>query len=123
MCKCSASGDPHYKTFDKLKIHFQGICTYRLMEAWHGDCGMIVNVKNIQSAQNPKVAYTRTVYVMIGNDTITIDQRRKVTVNHKSINSMYIKKEFSYEFGFSSSIILLVYVMEFSSYMLLYARE
>ena len=96
MCKCSASGDPHYTTFDKLKIHFQGICTYRLMEAWHGDCGMIVNVKNVQSAQNPKVAYTRTVYVMIGNDTITIGQGRKVTVNHKSVYLVYIKG-FSYQ--------------------------
>ena len=79
-CTCSASGDPHYKTFDGQLIHFQGICTYRLAEAWHGDCGMVVNVKNIRSNRNPKVSLTKTVYVVIGSDTITIDRGRKIMV-------------------------------------------
>ena len=79
-CTCSASGDPHYQTFDGQLIHFQGVCTYRLAEAWHGDYGMIVNVKNIRSTRRPEVSLTRTVYVIIGSDTIVIDQGRKITV-------------------------------------------
>ena len=59
-----------------------GVCTYRMAEIWHGDCGMIVNVKNIRSTRTPSVAYTRTVYVTVGADTIVIDQERKITVSN-----------------------------------------
>ena len=52
-----------------------------MAEIWNGDCGMIVNVKNIRSTRNPSVAYTRTVYVTVGSDTIVIDQGRKITVS------------------------------------------
>ena len=81
ICECSASGDPHYKTFDGQWIHFQGICTYLLAEAWHGPCGMIVHVKNRQSTRNTKVSLTRTMYVTVGSDKIVVDQNRKITVN------------------------------------------
>ena len=59
-----------------------GVCTYRMAEIWHGDCGMIVNVKNIRSTRNPSVAYTRTLYVTVGADTLVIDQGRKITVSN-----------------------------------------
>ena len=65
----------------RLILFASGICTYRLAEIWNGDCGMIVNVKNIRSTGNPSVAYTRTVYVTVGSDTIVIDQKRKITVS------------------------------------------
>ena len=42
---------------------------------------MIVNVKNIRSRGNPSVAYTKTVYVTVGSDTIVIDQGKKITVS------------------------------------------
>ena len=58
-----------------------GICTYRLAEIWHGDCGMIVNVKNMRLGGSNRVSYTRTVYVTVGSDTIVIDQGRKITVS------------------------------------------
>ena len=41
---------------------------------------MIVNVKNIRSTRRPEVSLTRTVYVVIGSDTIVIDQGRKIMV-------------------------------------------
>lgn len=81
VCECSASGDPHYRTFDGQMIHFQGVCTYKLAEAWDGTCGIIVHVKNIRSEWNPKVSLTRTMYVLIGNDKIAIERRRKITVS------------------------------------------
>lgn len=41
---------------------------------------MIVNVKNIRSTKNLNVALTRTVYVIIGDDIIIIDQDKKIMV-------------------------------------------
>ena len=31
--QCSASGDPHFRTFDGHMIHFMGVCVYTLTEA------------------------------------------------------------------------------------------
>ena len=80
VCECSASGDPHYRLFDGQMIHFQGVCTYKLAEAWRGTCGLVVHVKNIRSDRNPRVSFTRTVYVFVGNDKIVIARNRIITV-------------------------------------------
>ena len=34
---CYASGDPHYKGFDRYMIHFMGICGYTLAEPKPGN--------------------------------------------------------------------------------------
>ena len=80
VCECSASGDPHYKLFDGQMVHFQGVCTYKMAEAWRGTCGLIVHVKNIRSTRNPRVALTRTVYIFVGDDAIIIARNRILTV-------------------------------------------
>ena len=92
-CKCSATGDPHYKTFDGQMIHYQGVCTYTLVDARGQDCGLRVNVKNKRSSRNSKVALANKVTVTVWADPsfdemtadeIVIDQGMKVTVSRVS---------------------------------------
>lgn len=86
-CKCSATGDPHFRLFDGQMVHFQGTCTYTLVDTGTSDCPFTVNVKHRRSTRNSKVALTEKMIVIVGsttsNDTVTvvIDQGRKVTVS------------------------------------------
>jgi hypothetical protein len=35
---CSATGDPHFKAFDRVIYNFQGFCTYYMIQPLSGDC-------------------------------------------------------------------------------------
>ncbi|XP_066289172.1 IgGFc-binding protein-like [Branchiostoma lanceolatum] len=80
---CSASGDPHYTTFDGRRHHFQGYCKYTFAK----DCGdnsvFTVETKNVPLTVRP-VAVVREVYVKAYGFEIGILQRKKVTVNGKA---------------------------------------
>ena len=79
---CTASGDPHYVTFNGQKIHFQGVCTYRLVEVRNGTYGMRVYVKN-QQVEGKDVSTTKqvTVYMEPSLDKIVLGQRNTVLVS------------------------------------------
>jgi hypothetical protein len=56
-CTCTASGDPHYKTYDGQMIHFMGDCKYTLTKSIKdiGNCTFNVEVQNERRNGNNKV--------------------------------------------------------------------
>ena len=75
---CSASGDPHYVTFDGAGHHFQGECEYVLAkDCINGD--FTVHVRNEHRYGNSRVTYTRSVAVRArGLGVVKILAGRKV---------------------------------------------
>ncbi|XP_048735098.2 IgGFc-binding protein-like [Ostrea edulis] len=83
MCTCSASGDPHYRTYDGQMIHFMGICKYTMTKSLtrNDPCAFSVEVKNEHRGRNRRVAYTRTVDAKIYGKVVRLAPNRKVYIN------------------------------------------
>ncbi|XP_069598457.1 IgGFc-binding protein-like [Ranitomeya imitator] len=76
---CSASGDPHYITFDGVKYDFQGTCVYQfaaLCQKINDLVDFQVNVQN-DNRGSKVVAYVSAVQVKLCNFDIVIDRRYK----------------------------------------------
>ncbi|CAD5119120.1 DgyrCDS7763 [Dimorphilus gyrociliatus] len=87
--ECRASGDPHYRTFDKAMIHFQGTCKYTLAKPCTDKVGTLpkfdVEVKN-EHRSSKKVAHTKIVDVKVYGYTIRLMKNRVVLVNGIRVN-------------------------------------
>ncbi|XP_062571037.1 zonadhesin-like [Saccostrea cucullata] len=81
-CTCSASGDPHYKTYDGQMIHFMGICKYTLTKVKNSRSNEFnVEVKNEHRGSSRSVSYTRLVDVKLGKNTIRLHKKHQVYLN------------------------------------------
>lgn len=74
---CSASGDPHYKTFDGRKFDFQGTCVYQLVGLCSRQEGLEpfnVTVQNDHRGST-SVSFTKTVKLYIYGITLTLSRQ------------------------------------------------
>ncbi|KAJ8338240.1 hypothetical protein SKAU_G00372060 [Synaphobranchus kaupii] len=81
---CSASGDPHYTSFDKKVHHYQGSCSYTLTKPCNVTSGLpyfSVDTQNEHRRSNKDVSYVRAVTVNVQGSEIRLSKERKVQVN------------------------------------------
>ncbi|XP_072282851.1 IgGFc-binding protein-like [Pyxicephalus adspersus] len=87
---CSAYGDPHFRSFDKLNYDFQGICVYLFSGLWKNGTGLNDFQIYIQNKNRGKraVSYVHTVKVLVYEHEIILnsDYLHKVQVNGYLIN-------------------------------------
>ena len=101
MATCLASGDPHYVTFNKNNIHFQGVCKYNLASstANHVKGGGIpdfrILTKNERRGGNDVVTYVRYVELLVYGHTVRLDRDNIVYVSHNG-HSGYIQDSHIY---------------------------
>lgn len=81
-CSCTASGDPHYRTFDGEMIHFHGACKYILAASSDKQCGFSVEGKNEYRGKNRKVSYMRLVDFWYQDRIYRLHQGRKFYVSY-----------------------------------------
>ncbi|CAH2318254.1 c-binding -like [Pelobates cultripes] len=91
---CSASGDPHYITFDGTRYDFQGTCIYQFVGVCKKSDDLVdfsVNVQN-DNRGSKVVSYVTAVQVNICDFDIVIDRRYKdkILLNGVLTNLPYI---------------------------------
>ncbi|KAM9852132.1 IgGFc-binding protein [Aulostomus maculatus] len=95
---CTASGDPHYQTFDGHRFNFQGTCVYQLVGLCSQNPGLVpfkVTVQNDHRGSKT-VSYTKTVTFSIYGITLTINREYpyKVLLNGQLASlPLYYKNE------------------------------
>ncbi|XP_072266261.1 IgGFc-binding protein-like [Pyxicephalus adspersus] len=87
---CSASGDPHYNTFDGRVHHYMGNCSYTLTKlcdlSSSGFPYFHVYTTNEYRGSNTKVSYVQSVHVEVYNTNFTMLKNKKLNVNGKRTN-------------------------------------
>ncbi|XP_013921456.1 PREDICTED: zonadhesin-like, partial [Thamnophis sirtalis] len=82
---CTASGDPHYTTFDGQVHHFMGNCTYTLAKACSNSTRGLeafdVSTTNEHRGSNRAVSYVHSVHVAVHGSQVSLLKNRKVNVN------------------------------------------
>ncbi|XP_059711973.1 IgGFc-binding protein-like [Haemorhous mexicanus] len=96
---CSASGDPHYNTFDHKVHNFMGNCTYTLSKVCTASDSLPyfdVSTTNEHRGANTKVSYVKSVHVEVYGNQISLLKNKKVNVNGHRMNlPVFIEKKIS----------------------------
>ncbi|XP_061453700.1 IgGFc-binding protein-like [Rhineura floridana] len=74
---CTASGDPHYYTFDKYRFDFQGACAYVFAEVFRNTEGLEgfgIYVQN-EHRGNTAVSWTRSVQINVYDIEIIVSRQ------------------------------------------------
>ncbi|XP_054031516.1 IgGFc-binding protein [Dryobates pubescens] len=95
----SASGDPHYNTFDHRVHNFMGNCTYTLSKV----CNVServpyfdVSTTNEHRGANTRVSYVKSVQVEVYGNQISLLKNKKVNVNGRRVNlPVFIEEKIS----------------------------
>ncbi|XP_067836581.1 kielin/chordin-like protein, partial [Heptranchias perlo] len=91
---CMVFGDPHYLTFDRKMIHFQGACSYILAEDCEG-ADFSIRVTNGDRGRKG-VSWTEEVTVLIGDLTVKLLQDWVVTVDDRRVTLPFLKEPYIY---------------------------
>ncbi|KAK3611483.1 hypothetical protein CHS0354_039095 [Potamilus streckersoni] len=84
---CSATGDPHYMTFDGKRFDFMGICSYYMIHDEHFD----VITDNIRCG-NHEASCTKSISIMFEGHTIKMDHNHQLIIDGQSITSLPFQK-------------------------------
>lgn len=83
---CSASGDPHYTTYDKRTHHYMGACSYTLTRPCNASSDLpyfTVDTQNEHRGSNKKVSYIRAVLINVDGVTVILGKGRTIQVSIK----------------------------------------
>ncbi|XP_063402487.1 zonadhesin-like [Mytilus trossulus] len=80
-CSCTASGDPHYRTFDGQIIHFFGACKYTVAAHDNSACRFAVEAKHEYRGGNNKVTFMRLVDLKFHGHVYRLHMDRKLYVD------------------------------------------
>ncbi|XP_067648949.1 mucin-5AC-like [Haliotis asinina] len=85
---CSATGDPHYMTFDGFRYNFMGTCSYYLLY----DPNFDVIVDNIKCGHG-EASCTKSVTLDVNGMNIKLDHNHQLFVNGKEITKLPYKAQ------------------------------
>ncbi|XP_075427180.1 IgGFc-binding protein-like isoform X9 [Ascaphus truei] len=86
---CSASGDPHYNTFDGAVHHYMGNCSYTLSKLCDESSNLPffhVFTTNENRGSNTKVSYVQSVHIEVYSHEFTLLKNKKLNVNGRRTN-------------------------------------
>ena len=83
---CSATGDPHFITLDKMMYDFMGICTYYLLSA--EDYTVVADTEACGRDRAVRASCTRSVLAEIGQTRVSLKQDMVVEVNGKHVREL-----------------------------------
>ncbi|XP_030646302.1 LOW QUALITY PROTEIN: kielin/chordin-like protein [Chanos chanos] len=101
---CVVFGDPHYQTFDRKMISFQGACTYVLAQDCEGG-DFSVHVTN-EDRGRQGVSWTKEVTVFIGDVVVQLLQNWVVKVDYQTVSLPFLKEPYVFLTRKTNTILL-----------------